>query len=336
MPRHRKAASCSGPRRRSPASRPGTKSPQIKIPVTWTANPNPSATPVSLELTAPPGITGTFTPTRPTAANRSSSSKPKNRSEPGKYTVHGRRLRRQRRTVRKALERPDPGRNHRTVHRQPARRLPGLPLHSGRGRDPDRHRPAELSDPIQVDAYLNPASTAKFVATSAGSVDRLPPRQRDAQPERRRSEDVGDGRDGPRRRRRNGRITVVAAPSGYAHRGSPPGPSRWSRATSTRSHRAAGSTPQRGIPGTLMTVNGAGFCPGDKVAIGPNEDTANPESVATPGKTLTFRVPRAAVTGPLRILPLKGDSVQRPGDPDHELPQQPRPSAGRTTTTECA
>ena len=43
-----------------------------------------------------------------------------------------------------------------------------------------------------------------------------------------------------------------------------------------------------------MTVHGAGFCPGDKVAIGPNEDTANPESVATPGKTLTFRVPRGA------------------------------------------
>ena len=84
---------------------------------------------------------------------------------------------------------------------------------------------------------------------------------------------------------------------------------------------AAGSTPQRGIPGTLMTVNGAGFCPGDKVAIGPTEDTANPESVATPGKTLTFRVPRAAVDRAAPNPAAERRLLQRSGDPDHELPQ---------------
>src|SRR4029077_19700620 len=66
---------------------PGTKSPQIKIPVTWTANPNPSASPVSMELSAPPGVTGTFTP-NPTNTGQSILVLEGEKSvEPGKYTV---------------------------------------------------------------------------------------------------------------------------------------------------------------------------------------------------------------------------------------------------------
>ena len=78
---------------------PGTKSPQIKIPVTWTANPNPSASPVSLELTAPSGITGTFTP--PDDHQRRIEARPRSGKVGQTWEIHGhgRRLRGQGRTL---------------------------------------------------------------------------------------------------------------------------------------------------------------------------------------------------------------------------------------------
>ncbi len=169
----------------------------------------------------------------------------------------------------------------------------------------------QLSAPIQVDAYLNPSSTAKFVATSAGSVvdsHHVSATINQTGGEAKMSVTVGMDLDAAPGKRG---INVVVTPSGYA-----PGGANGT-VTVESGHvdsvtPAAGSAPQRGIPGTQMTVKGAGFCPGDKVAIGPTQDTANPESVATPGKTLTFRVPRAAVSGTLRILPLKGASFAGP------------------------
>ena len=66
---------------------PGTKSPQIKIPVTWTANRSPPASPVALELSAPPGVTGTFIP-NPTGSGQSTLVLEAEKSvKPGKYTV---------------------------------------------------------------------------------------------------------------------------------------------------------------------------------------------------------------------------------------------------------
>ena len=293
---------------------PGTKSPQIKVPVTWTANPNPSASPVTLELNAPPGITGTFTP-NPTGSGQSilvleaeKSVEPTKPEEKLSVTIDG------------YVDKGEPSEKHSSVQipveiTEPFT-LNGLGDHLVSRCTPDEvgirvATDPQLSDPIQVDAYLNPASTAKFVATSAGSVidsHHVSATLNQSGGEAKMSVTVGMDLDAAAGKRG---ITVVAAPSGYGSR------SATGTVTVESGHvdsvtPAAGSTPQRGIPGTLMTVTGAGFCPGDKVAIGPNEDTANPESVATPGKTLTFRVPRAAVTGPLRILPLKGDSYNGP------------------------
>ena len=293
---------------------PGTKSPQIKVPVTWTANPNPSASPVTFELEAPPGITGTFTP-NPTGSGQTilvleaeKSVEPTNPEEKLNVTVNG------------YVDKGEPSEKHSSVQipveiTEPFSVSPlGDHLVSRCTPDEVGVRVAtdpQLSDPIQVDAYLNPASTAKFVATSAGSVidsRHVSATLNQSGGEAKMSVTVGMDLDAAAGKRG---ITVVVAPSGYGSR------SATGTVTVESGHvdsvtPAAGSTPQRGIPGTLLTVQGAGFCPGDKVAIGPNEDTANPESVATPGKTLTFRVPRAAVTGPLRILPLKGASYNGP------------------------
>ena len=289
---------------------PGAKSPQIKIPITWTANPDPSASPVSLELTAPPGVTGTFVPNPTNTGQSILVLEAEKLAEPGQYTV----------TVDGYVDKGEPSEKHSSVQipleiTEPFSVNPlGDHLVSRCTPDDVGVRIAtdpQLSDPIQVDVYLNPSSTAKFVTTSAGSV--VDPHHVSAMINQSGGEakmSVTVGMDLAAAAGKAG-IVAVVEPSGY-------GPGSANGTVTVESGHvdsvtpAAGSTPQRGIPGTLMTVKGAGFCPGDKVAIGPNEDTANPESVATPGKTLTFRVPRAAVTGPLRILPLKGDSYNGP------------------------
>jgi hypothetical protein len=289
---------------------PGAKSPQIKIPVTWTANPDPSATPVSLELSAPPGVTGTFVPNPTNTGQSILVLEVEKLAEPGQYTV----------TVDGYVDKGEPSEKHSSVQipfeiTEPFSVNPlGDHLVSRCTPDDIGVRIAtdpQLSDPIQVDVYLNPSSTAKFVATSAGSV--IEPHHVSATINQSGGEakmSVTVGMDLGAAAGKAG-IVAVAEPSGYGPR------SANGTVTVESGHinsvaPASGSTPQRGIPGTLMTVNGAGFCPGDKVAIGPPEDTANPESVATPGKSLTFRIPRAAVGGTLRILPLKGASFSGP------------------------
>ena len=292
---------------------PGAKSPQIKIPVTWTANPNPSASPVSLELSAPLGVTGSFTPNPTNTGQSILVLEVEKLAEPGQYTV----------TVDGYVDKGEPSEKHSSVQipleiTEPFSVNP-LGDHLVSRCTPDEvgiriATDPQLSDPIQVDAYLNPASTAKFVATSAGSV--IDPHHVSATINQSGGEakiSVTVGMDLGAAAGKQG-IVAVVAPNGYGSR------SANGTVTVESGHidsvtPAAGSTPQRGIPGTLMTVNGAGFCPGDKVAIGPTEDTANPESVATPGKTLTFRVPRAAIGGTLRILPLKGASFSGPTIP---------------------
>ena len=110
---------------------PGAKSPQIKIPVTWTANPNPSASPVSMELTRP-RASPAASPPIPTGSGQSILVlEAKSRSNRGQVHGDDRRRCRKRRGIGIALERSDPGRNQRTVQARSARQIPGLPPHPG-------------------------------------------------------------------------------------------------------------------------------------------------------------------------------------------------------------
>ena len=290
---------------------PGTKSPQIKIPVTWTANPNPSASPVSMELSAPPGITGTFTP-NPTGTGQSILVLEAEKSvEPKKYTV----------TVDGYVDKGGGSEKHSSVQipieitepftldqlgKYPVSRCTPVDVPVRIAKDPG------VTDPIQVDAVIG-GSNSKFIGTSAGSIDKFNPRHVSATLDQGGNEaqmtlTVGIDLDALAE---DNPITITAAPSGYAQR----------KATGTIAVEpirvdsispGTAESPQLRKQGTLMTVKGAGFCPGDKVAIGPVEDTANPESISTPGKTLTFRVPHGAVSGGLRILPLKGTPLLGP------------------------
>ncbi len=290
---------------------PGTKSPQIKMPVTWTANPNPEASPVSLELSAPPGVTGTFTP-NPTGSGEAKLVLEADKSvEPGKYTV----------TVDGYVDKGGPSEKHASVQipieitepftldqlgKYPVSRCTPVEVPIRIPKDPG------VTDPIEVSARIE-GTKAKFIATSAGSISQANPRLATAtlsQPgnEAKMTLTVGIELDALAE---DVPIVVSAAPAGYALRESTGTiaiePIRIDSVTP-----ATAEAPQLGKPGTEVTLKGAGFCPGDKVAIGPVEDTANPDSISTPGNTLTFRVPRGAVSGALRILPLKGGPLLGP------------------------
>ena len=60
-------------------------------------------------------------------------------------------------------------------------------------------------------------------------------------------------------------------------------------------------TPQRDQPGTLVTVDGAGFCPNAVVQFGNKDAVATPVSVNPSGTEITVRTPQLATDGPLTV-----------------------------------
>jgi hypothetical protein len=60
-------------------------------------------------------------------------------------------------------------------------------------------------------------------------------------------------------------------------------------------------TPQGGQPGSLVTIDGAGFCPNAVVEFGNLHAVATPVSVNPAGTEITVRVPRLATDGPLTV-----------------------------------
>ncbi|HUE28924.1 MAG TPA: hypothetical protein VMP89_19270, partial [Solirubrobacteraceae bacterium] len=72
------------------------------------------------------------------------------------------------------------------------------------------------------------------------------------------------------------------------------------------------STPALGAPGTGVTLRGAGFCPGTSVAIGDPDNVSTATSIAGDGTSLTFVVPRGATTGPIHVIPALGQSFDGP------------------------
>jgi hypothetical protein len=60
-------------------------------------------------------------------------------------------------------------------------------------------------------------------------------------------------------------------------------------------------TPQRDQPGTLVTIDGEGFCPNAVVEFGNSDAVATPASVNATGTEITVRTPRLATDGPLTV-----------------------------------
>ncbi|MDQ1702999.1 MAG: hypothetical protein QOF57_2251, partial [Frankiaceae bacterium] len=70
----------------------------------------------------------------------------------------------------------------------------------------------------------------------------------------------------------------------------------------------SGAVPSRLQPGTQIRLNGNGFCAGTKVRVG--NDLAETDTTVEPSNTsMTFRLPRLATTGAVKVVPPGGATV---------------------------
>ena len=132
-----------------------------------------------------------------------------------------------------------------------------------------------ITDPFEVDVFIT-SGNSQFIGTSAGSIESAHHVSASlSQPGNEAQMTVTVGIDVGAEPEAANSIRVRVAPSGYATRESTGSIAVEPIRFDTISPGTA-DAPQRGIPGTLMTVKGAGFCPGDKVAIGPRRTPRTP------------------------------------------------------------
>jgi len=70
-----------------------------------------------------------------------------------------------------------------------------------------------------------------------------------------------------------------------------------------------GRAPRLRQPGDRIEVTGSGFCPGTTVRVG-NTRAEVPVDLAADGRSFTFRIPRAATSGPVTVVPTAGPAFR--------------------------
>ncbi len=73
--------------------------------------------------------------------------------------------------------------------------------------------------------------------------------------------------------------------------------------------QTTGWAPRLRRPGERIEVTGSGFCAGTMVRVGNNRAEV-PVDVAADGRSFTFRIPRAATSGPVTVIPTTGPAFQ--------------------------
>ena len=288
----------------------------VKLPVTWFANPEPSKSPVELEVSTPAGVEASFSE-NPTASGsttltlavaksaelgqkkivvtgyvnrgkvtqKSSSveitlgvSAPFEVSNPGAITVAPCTPRQLQLSVPVASDFSQPLTLDVVTYNQPGVMITGI---SG----------GEVLSPSHATTTVTQhggLATATLTLSVAPGTSPAPPRY----------------------------WGITASASGYADRIAYPTVAieagHVSDVTSNGQPTTTAITPELGYPGSQITLKGAGFCPGTRVAIGDPDDTATPESISGDGSSLTFRAPRGASTGPVHVLPAAGQGFDGP------------------------
>jgi hypothetical protein len=290
---------------------------EVKIPITWSNNPNPSLSPVTLEASASGGVTASFSP-NPTTTGTSTLTLAAAKSAPaGQQTI----------TVDGYVDKGLGTEKHASTQIQLETIVPFFVSEPGATSvapcTPKQvtfqvPTAGNFSDPLTIDVRsLQPSVTIS--AISPGEV--LAPDHATATVSQQNgtasatvtfSAAAGTGPAGPRA------LFVKASSPGYADQTATGSlavePSSVTKllAFGTNITPTSVSTPELGIPGTKLTLQGAGFCSGTTVGIGDPNRPATPESIASDGKSLTFRVPRSAVTGSVTVLPPAGDPFEGP------------------------
>jgi hypothetical protein len=296
---------------------PGGES-ELSIPISWTNNPNPSASPVLLELSAPSGITGSFSP-NPTSSGSSTLKLKVAKSAAtgtGTLEVTG--------YVDKGLVSEKTSSISIPLYVSPAFEIvnPGaVTLAPCTRRDVTLrvNTPYEFSEPLDLSVTTVNAQGAEITGISGGQV---------TDPSHATTTVV------PQKGSATATLTLVgkagahpASPVAWGLTASAPGyASQFTTGTlaieagaidkvvttGTSFTPSSVSTPAVGVLGSPLTLKGAGFCPGSKLAIGDPDNPATAESISSDGTSASFRVPRGAITGPIHVLPPTGQQFDGP------------------------
>jgi hypothetical protein len=289
---------------------------KISIPVTWVNNPNPSANPVSMAATAPTGVTASFSPnptntgtttltldvaknapvgqTSVTVTGTVGSktaqvvipfgiSAPFEIVNPGAVTLAPCTPKQVQLTVATGGTFTSPITIFVVTANQPGATITGISGSDGAG---------TVTDPSHASVTVTPQGAAA-TATLTFSV-------------------------APGTAPASARIFgVQASASGYAVQNNLTGTvaieaGEVDKVTSAGQLLSTMRAPWLGQASTPVTLTGAGFCPGTRVAIGDPDDPADATSIAGDGTSLTFSAPRGATTGPIELLPPGGIGFSGP------------------------
>jgi hypothetical protein len=302
---------------------------EVKVPVVWSNNPDPSASPVQFEAQTPEGVEATFSPNPSSTSTTTMTLTIAKDAQPGQTAV----------TVMGYVEKGKASEKRASVE---------IPLGISSALEPSGAEPLTLAPctPRQLTAHVRTPSYVKEPVT----IELIDGNQ----PGARISAISGGGElVGPNAARASvtptpvtgGNEATVTFTLTVAPGAEPTAPAGYAIATYAANYPEvisygqvsieAGAvnkvtngggivpvttvaTPALHKPGTQVQLSGAGFCPGAKVAIGDSlegegtEDQAIPESISPNGNSLTFRVPRGAVSGSIQVVPASGSRFLGP------------------------
>ena len=289
----------------------------LNIPITWFNHPDPSQSPVSLEVYPPAGITGSFNP-NPTTSGTS-----KLTINVAKWAATGNTIV----AVTGYVDKGQPSEKHATVNIPvevvPAFIVTNVGDYTAAPCTPELlgvHIASDglFSDLVSVGVYT--PQDAKIVATSPGTVLNANHAVATLDPHNGADDmtltlrpDAGAQPTAP------GKVYVLADASGYAQQSNPVNDGHVQIVAGEVSKvllSGAQYTPAFFVPGgflrkpTRLELQGRGFCPGSKVQFGSAQ--ATPISIASDGRSLTVDVPPTGIDGPLKVIPGGGGAVIDP------------------------
>jgi len=302
----------------------------VKIPVTWTNNPEPSKSPVQFEVSTPSGVEGSFSENPSSSGSSMLNLKIAKNATPGQTEV----------TVTGYVEKGKAGEKTASIEIplgiSSALEVSGVETLTVAPCTPRQVQlrlatPSYVSEPVTLEVTTVNQPGVTISSISGGEVLSPGHAQTTVTPV--------PSTSGGREAKATVTLSVAAGTEPAAARpwgvrassaeygedfvsgnlAISSGAVNEAVATGTSNAAQTVSTPALHRPGSQLTLRGAGFCAGSTVSVGDytsegeeTENQATPESIAPDGTSLTFRVPRGAISGPIEVLPPSGKRIEGP------------------------
>jgi hypothetical protein len=291
----------------------------VKLSITWTNNPDPSSTPVSLELAPPSGITGSFTPTTTSSGTSTLNLSVEKWSPTGSTSV----------AATGYVDKGQPFEKHSSVV-IPVDVVPAFAVSPVGDKSIAACTPelvgvhvasdATFSDPVDTNVYT--PYFAKVLGVSPGSVVNANHAEATLDPHNGADSmtltvraDAGTPTSAP------AKVYVEAVSSGYAEQDNAISDGHISVVPGDLTNiffegKQYGPGVGHFIPGgfrrpaTRLDLFGRGFCQGSQVQFG--SVTTTPDSIAADGRKLTVQIPPEAIDGPIKVIPPTDTAVIDP------------------------